>query len=120
MMAGLAQQAHSPYPGLQHPGVPQGHMAGIPHNSGHQGQPGPGMPQQMHMGVSAPGGPQVSQAGAMMAGMPPGAGAPTAHALSHLNPNQQALYQQQAMNSTPNDAAASSTATAPGHNGATI
>ncbi|PQE17357.1 Topoisomerase II-associated PAT1 protein [Rutstroemia sp. NJR-2017a BVV2] len=88
---------------LQHPGVPQGHMAGMPHNPGHQGQPGQGMPQQMHMGVSAPGGPQVSQAGAMMAGMPPGAGGPNAHALQHLNPNQQALYQQQqqAMNFNP-------------------
>lgn len=90
------QQQHSPYPGLQHQGVPQGHMAGMPHAQGQQGQPGPGMPQQMHMGVSGPGGPQVTQAGAMMAGMPPGAG-PNAHALQHLNPNQQAqaMFQQQ-------------------------
>lgn len=95
MMTSLAQ-AHSPYPvGLQHPGVPQGHMAGVPHNPGQQGQPGPGMPQQMHMGVSGPG-PQVSQPGAMMGGMPPGSVGPSAHALQHLNPNQQqALYQQQ-------------------------
>lgn len=72
-------------------------MAGMPHAQGQQGQPGPGMPQQMHMGVSGPGGPQVTQAGAMMAGMPPGAG-PNAHALQHLNPNQQAqaaMFQQQ-------------------------
>lgn len=92
------QQAHSPYPGLQHQGVPQGYMAGMPHTQGQQGQPGPGMPQQMHMGVSGPGGPQVTQAGAMMAGMPPGAGGPNAHALQHLNPTQQqqaALFQQQ-------------------------
>lgn len=96
-------QSHSPYPvGLQHQGVPQGHMAGMPHNQGQQGQPGPGMPQQMHMGVSGPGGPQVTQAGAMMAGMPPGAGGPNAHALQHLNPNQQAaMFQQQQQMSKP-------------------
>jgi hypothetical protein len=72
----------------------QGHPGmAVPHNPG-QGQPGPGMPQQMHMGVSGPG-PQVSQAGAMMAGIPPGAG-PSAHALQHLNPSQQAqMFQQQ-------------------------
>ncbi|RFU25735.1 hypothetical protein B7463_g10604, partial [Scytalidium lignicola] len=104
MMTSLAQ-AYSPHPvGLQqHPGVPQGHpMAGVPHNPGPQGgQPGPGMPQQMHMGVSGPG-PQVTQAGALMGGMPPGAGGPSAHALSHLNPAQaqqaQLYQQQQAMN----------------------
>lgn len=91
------QQPHPPYPvGIQHQGVPQGHMAGMPHNQGPQGQQGPGMPQQMHMGVSGPGGPQVTQAGAMMGGMPPGAGVPNAHALQHLNPNQQqAIFQQQ-------------------------
>ena len=68
----------------------------VPHNPG-QGQPGPGMPQQMHMGVSGPG-PQVTQGGAMMGGIPPGAGGPSAHALQHLNPSQaqQAqLFQQQ-------------------------
>jgi hypothetical protein len=91
---------YSPHPGAmqQHPGMAQGHPMGVPHNPG-QGQPGPGMPQQMHMGVSGPG-PQVSQGGAMM-GMQPGAGGPSAHALQHLNPNQQAqaqfFQQQQAM-----------------------
>jgi hypothetical protein len=94
MMASMAQP-YSPHPaGLQHPGVAQGHpMAGV-----HPQQGGPGMPQQMHMGVSAPGVPQVTQAGAMMAGMPPGVvgpGGPSAHALSHLNPNQAQMYQQQ-------------------------
>lgn len=60
------------------------------------------MVQQMHPGVSAPGGPQVSQAGPMMGGMPPGAGttgpggpAPNAHALSHLNPANAHMFQQQ-------------------------
>ena len=104
MTTSLAQ-AYSPHPGgiQQHPGVPQGHlMAGMPHNPGQQGQPGPGMPQQIHMGVSGPGGPQVSQAGALMGGMPPGAGGPSAHALQHLNPGQaqqqaQIFQQQQAM-----------------------
>jgi hypothetical protein len=74
----------------------QGHPMAMPHNP-QQGQPGPGMPQQMHMGVSGPG-PQVSQ-GAMMGGIPPGAGGPSAHALQHLNPGQaqqaQLQYQQQ-------------------------
>ena len=103
MMTSLAQ-SYSPHPGgiQQHPGAPQGHpMAGVPHNPGQQVPGQPGMPQQMHMGVSGPGGPQVTQAGAMMAGMPPGAGGPSAHALQHLNPGQQAqaqmFQQQQAM-----------------------
>lgn len=75
-------------------------MAAQHPNAGH---PGPGMVQQMHPGVSAPGGPQVSQAGPMMGGMPPGAGTagpggpmPNAHALSHLNPTQAHMFQQQA------------------------
>jgi hypothetical protein len=45
----------------------------------------------------------VSQAGPMMGGMPPGAGTagpggpmPNAHALSHLNPTQAHMFQQQA------------------------
>lgn len=96
MMTSLGQpQYSSPHPvGMQqHPGMAQGHPMG-PHNPGQ-----PGMPQQMHMGVSGPG-PQVSQGGAMMGGMPPGSGGPSAHALSHLNPNpqqQQQMYQQQQM-----------------------
>lgn len=67
------------------------------------GHPGAGMVQQMHPGVSAPGGPQVSQPGPMMGGMPPGAGTvgpggpggpgPNAHALSHLNPAQAHMLQ---------------------------
>ncbi len=95
MMASLAQ-TYSPHPGgmQPHPGMAQGHPM-VPHNP--QQQPGPGMPQQMHMGVSGPG-PQVSQ-GAMMAGMPPGAVGPSAHALQHLNPAQsqqaQQMFQQQ-------------------------
>ena len=98
MMTSLAQN-FQPHPGgiQQHPGVPQGHQMAVPHNPNQQGQPGPGMPQGMHMGVSGPG-PQVTQAGAMMAGMPPGVGGPSAHALQHLNPGQaqQAqLFQQQ-------------------------
>ena len=99
MMASLAQNFQ---PGgiQQHPGVPQGHPMGVPHNPNQQLQ-GPGMPQQMHMGVSGPG-PQVSQPGAMMGGMPQGVGGPSAHALQHLNPGQaqqaQAhIYQQQQM-----------------------
>jgi hypothetical protein len=69
-------------------------------NMGVQG-PGGGMVQQMHPGVSAAAGPQVSQPGPMMAGMPPGVTTgpggpvPSAHALSHLNPAQAHLIQQQ-------------------------
>ena len=92
-MTSLAQ-AYQPHPGgmQQHSG---GHAMAGPQNPG-QGQPGPGIPQQIHMGVSGPG-PQVTQGGAMMGGMPPGAGGPSAHALQHLNPGaQQAqLFQQQ-------------------------
>ncbi|KAF3344013.1 PTAB protein [Verticillium dahliae] len=77
----------------QHPGVPGHPMApGMPHNPSQQGAPGGGMPQQMHMAVSGPGG-QVNPA-AMMGGMPPGAGAPNAHALQHLNPAQAQMFQQ--------------------------
>lgn len=57
------------------------------------------MGQQMHPGVAGQGGPQVSQAGAMMPGMiqgggPPGVsgGGPSAHAMSHLNPNQGPMF----------------------------
>lgn len=92
MMTSLAQNFQ---PGgiQQHPGVPPGHPMAGPHNP--QQMQG-GMPPQMHMGVSGPG-PQVSQ-GAMMGGMPPGVGGPSAHAMQHLNPNQQAQFmQQQAM-----------------------
>lgn len=58
------------------------------------GAPGPGHPMQqgmMHQGVSGPGGP-VTQSGPMM-GMQ--AGAPNAHALSHLQPQQAHMFQQQ-------------------------
>lgn len=71
-----------PQPGMQ---MQQGHM---------MGGPGPGhpMPQgMMHQGVSGPGGP-ATQAGPMM-GMQ--AGAPNAHALSHLQPQQAHMFQQQ-------------------------
>lgn len=80
----------------QNPGgmqMPQGHM---------MGGPGPGHPMQqgmqMHPGVSGPNGP-VSQAGPMMGGMQPGMN-PNAHALSHLQPQQQQaaaahMFQQQ-------------------------
>lgn len=91
MMTSLAQNFQ---PGgiQQHPGVPPGHPMGVPHNPG---QPMQGMPQQMHMGVSGAG-PQGGQPGTMMGGMPPGVGAPSAHALQHLNPQQQQqLFQQQ-------------------------
>lgn len=58
------------------------------------GGPNPGqhMPPGMHQGVSGPNGP-VSQAGPMM-GMQPGMG-PNAHALSHLQPQQAQMFQQQ-------------------------
>ena len=90
-------QAYSPHPaGLQHPGVGPGHPMGPGHPQQGAGQAGPGMPPQMHLGgVSGPG-PQVTQ-GAML-GMQPGVvgpGAPSAHALQHLNPGQAQMYQQQ-------------------------
>ncbi|KAL9105678.1 MAG: hypothetical protein Q9227_009196 [Pyrenula ochraceoflavens] len=72
----------------QHPGAP--HMGGQ--------APGMGMVPGMHPGVS---GPQVSQGGPMATGMPPGAGTPApgpmpnAHAISHLGPGQQQMFQQQ-------------------------
>ncbi|KAI0996058.1 hypothetical protein K3495_g12124 [Podosphaera aphanis] len=101
-MTSLAQP-YSPHPsGIpQHPGIAQSHP--MSQNSSHPGQPGPGISQQLHMSVSGPG-TQVSPGQIMMAGMPPGAGGPSAHALQHLNPNQQQqaqaqaqMFQQQAM-----------------------
>lgn len=86
MMTSLTQY-NSPHPvgmQVQHPGM------------GQQGHPGmgahPGQPHMQQM-VSGPGGPQVSQP--MIQGMPPGAGGPSAHALQHLNPGQQQMFQQQ-------------------------
>lgn len=93
-----------PFPagqGMPQHGMPPGHHPMSQHpNAGH---PGPNMVQGMHPGVSAPGGPQISQAGPMMGGMPPGAGGnvgpggpmPSSHALSHLNPAQAQVFQQQ-------------------------
>ncbi|KAM5382838.1 hypothetical protein ACJZ2D_002229 [Fusarium nematophilum] len=79
--------------GMGHPGV-TGHpmTPGMPHNPGQQGAPGAGMPHQF-------GGPMVSAPGAqvnpaLMGAMPPGAN-PNAHALQHLNPAQQQMFQQQ-------------------------
>jgi hypothetical protein len=71
----------------QHPGGP-GHPMGVPmsHNPSQPGVPAGGMPHQLvpHMGgVSGPGGPMNP---GMMGGIPPGAGGPNAHAMSHLNP----------------------------------
>ncbi|KAL6413983.1 hypothetical protein AUP68_03515 [Ilyonectria robusta] len=79
---------------MGHPGVTGHPMApGMPHNPGQQGAPAGGMPHQFGgpMAVSAPGG-QVNPA--LMGGMPPGAN-PNAHALQHLNPAQQQMFQQQ-------------------------
>jgi hypothetical protein len=53
------------------------------------------MPHQLagaHMGVSGPGG---QMAPGLVAGMPPGAGGPNAHAMQHLNPAAQAQFMQQ-------------------------
>lgn len=93
----------SPHPGgmQQHPGAPPGHpMApGMAHNPSQPGSTPGGMPHQLvgHMGVSGPG-PQMNAA-ALMAGMPPGAGNPNAHAMQHLSPAQaQMFHQQQQMN----------------------
>lgn len=91
-------QTYSQHPGGMpgHPGMQQSHpMAPHPSQQGN-GHPGPGMNPQMHM-VSGPGGPQVSQGAPIMAGMPPGSGVPSAHALSHLslNANPQQIYLQQ-------------------------
>lgn len=79
--------------GMGHPGV-AGHPMGpgMPHNPGQQGAPNAGIPHQF-------GGPMVSAPGAqvnpaLMGGMPPGAN-PNAHALQHLNPAQQQMFQQQ-------------------------
>ena len=62
------------------------------------GQPGVTMGQPLHQGMVGSGMPQTSQAGAMMAmgpgGGPPGVpGAhPNAHAMQHLNPNQNQMF----------------------------
>lgn len=96
----MMAQPFAAHQGIPQHGLPPGHHPMAQHpNAGH---PGPGMVQQMHPGVSGPGGPQVSQAGPMMGGMPPGAGTsgpggpmPNAHALSHLNPAQAHMFQQQ-------------------------
>lgn len=60
------------------------------------GHPGPGMMPGMHVS-----GPQVSQGPMMTTGMPPGPGTPApagsmqnAHAMAHLGPAQQPMYQQ--------------------------
>jgi hypothetical protein len=72
-------QHYPQQPGMQ---MPQGHM---------MRGPGPGHPiqqgMQMRPGVSGPNAP-ISQAGPMMVGMPPYVG-PNAHALSHLQQQQQ-------------------------------
>ncbi|KAK3321427.1 LIM-domain binding protein-domain-containing protein [Cercophora scortea] len=68
------------------------------HNPSQPGATPGGMPHQLvgHMGVSGPGG-QINAA--LMAGMPPGAGNPNAHAMQHLNPSQaQLFHHQQQMN----------------------
>jgi hypothetical protein len=88
----------SPHPGgvQQHPGAPPGHpMApGMAHNPSQPGAQSSAIPHQLvgHMGVSAPGA-QMNPT-ALMAGMPPGAGGPNAHALQQLNPQAQ-MFQQQ-------------------------
>lgn len=79
--------------GMGHSGV-TGHPMGpgVPPNSA-QGAPGGGMPQQFagaHIGVG-PGG-QINPA--LMGALPPGAN-PHAHAMQHLNPSQQQMFQQQ-------------------------
>lgn len=77
--------------GMGHPGV-AGHPMGpgMAPNAGQPGTPGAGMPNQF------PGGPMAAQQvnAAMMGGMPPGAN-PNVHALQHLNPAQQQMFQQQ-------------------------
>ncbi|KAL2753759.1 hypothetical protein ACRALDRAFT_2029519 [Sodiomyces alcalophilus JCM 7366] len=83
------------HPAGMHPqtGVP-GHAMGpgMPHNPNQPGAPaGAGMPQQMHMAVAGPGG-QVHPA-ALMGGIPQGAAGPNAHALQHLNPAQNPMFQ---------------------------
>lgn len=65
------------------------------HNPSQPGAPPQGMPHQLapHMAVSAPGG-QMNP-GPLVGGMPPGAGGPNAHAMSHLNPAQAQMFQAQ-------------------------
>lgn len=103
MMASMAQPFAGQTPimgpaGVAHGGQPMVH--GHPSSQGMQ--PGVSMGQQIHPGVAVPGGPQVSQSGPMMGGMMPGGGppvvsgpGPSAHALSHLNPQNGSLLAQQ-------------------------
>lgn len=87
-MASISQ----PFP---HPGVPMAGHGGMapgahPMASGHppnQGMPG-GQPGMMGQQMHGMGGPQVSSGPMMSMGQGgPGMGAPNAHAMSHLNPN---------------------------------
>jgi hypothetical protein len=92
--------AFTGHPGAmqQHPGVPGHPMApGMAQHPSQQGAPGGAMQHQLaaHMGVSQPGA-QMN----VMAGMPPGAGGPNAHAMQHLNPQAQMFPQQQFANCT--------------------
>jgi len=87
--------------GMQPPAMAHGQPMGPA-----QGHPGPvGHPMAMHSGVSGATGPHVPQAGPMVAGiqMQPGVGGPgpSAHALSHLNPNPIMLPQQMQQSSKP-------------------
>lgn len=115
--------AYQPQPGMHPGGMPaHGHPGMAPTPGGHMGQP-----MMQHQGVTGPGQTHVAQAGPMMgmqpgAGMPgghhPGAagsmgipgqpgqgmggqsmagGGANAHAMSHLNPQQAAMMQQQQM-----------------------
>jgi hypothetical protein len=92
----------SPHPGgmQQHPGAPPGHpMApGMAHAPSQPGATPGAMPHPLAgpMGVSGPG-PQINPA-ALMGGMAPGAGAPNAHVMQHLNPAAQQMFHQQQMN----------------------
>jgi hypothetical protein len=81
----------------QHPGAPTHQMGapGMAHNPSQPGAPPQGIPHQLapHMAVSAPGG-QMNP-GSLVGGMPPGAGGPSAHAMSHLTPSQAQIFQAQ-------------------------
>jgi hypothetical protein len=82
----------------QHPGVMAGHAMGPGHHenpvqSGVVPQPGQNIQPGMHPGVSGPSGGQVSQGGPT--GSMTHGGGPSVHALSHLNPSQAQIFQQQ-------------------------
>lgn len=97
MMAASMGPNFSGHPAaMAHQAVAAGHPMGpgIPTNPAQQAAHGAAMPQQFAAGHMAVAGPGAQVNPALMGAMPAGAN-PHAHALQHLSPAQQQLFQQQ-------------------------